>query len=122
MVTLAAALIVIPLLSSLIELLLLSSIVTVPGPSLSVNLLTAGRFNNELLLPVLVVERDLHAVARAEDFLKILARAIHRLRRRIAPVPQAADDIRSPRIAALEDNEHFVVLSGTNNCRDCSRP
>src|SRR5207237_833556 len=55
---------------------------------------------------------DLYAVARAENFFVVLAAAVHRLRRLVAPVPETADDVRPPHVTAFEDHQHFVIDVG----------
>ena len=63
-------------------------------------------------MPVLVVERDFHSVARTKQLDVVLACSVHAMRRAIDAVPKATQNIRSPCIALLERDEHFVVDIG----------
>src|SRR6185503_6206969 len=76
------------------------------------HLLTAGRFENQLLLTVGVIEGNLDPVPRADDFLEVLTGSIHCLRRRIASVPEATQHERASRITCLERNQNFVADIG----------
>ena len=111
-VTLAEALIVMPADSSLIELPLASSISTAPPPSLSVTFWPPGVSRISFSFPSLVVERDLHAIARAKHLLVVLAVAVHRFGRRVLAVPDRADHIGAARVAGLEGHQHLVVDVG----------
>lgn len=104
---------VIPAASKRTELPLLSIISTLPGPSLSVTFWPPGVSRIQVLLAVLVVERDLHAVAAADDFLVVVAGAVHRLGGRVAAVPQAAEHVGPTRVAASSDRTSSST-SGVN--------
>src|ERR1041385_7277627 len=73
-----------------------------PRTVLQRHLLTARRFSDERLLAVLIVERDLDAVARAQHLLVVVAGTVHRFRRCVAAVPQRTDHVRPPRVSAFE--------------------
>ena len=94
--------------SSLIELPLLSSIVTWPGPSLSVTFCAPGVSTMNCSWPSSSSSVSLHAVFRADDFAHV-ASAGDRLRRGVAAVPQTADDDRITRVAVDENDEHLVA-------------
>src|SRR4029079_6525246 len=71
--------------------------------------LAARRFNDELLLPILVVEGHLHAIARTKTLLEIITPAVHRLRRSVATVPQPSNDVGPPRIPSFKPNQDLVI-------------
>ena len=111
MVTFAAAVIVRPDVSSFTELPLLSSIVTWPGPSLSVILLPARRLDDELFLAVLIVERELYAVLRANDLAQI-APAGDRLGRASLPFHRPPTMIGKRGSSLTNVDQHFIADVG----------